>query len=720
MELKISKELVPKLLFFESFTLLYFVQYTYLFGGKKGILLSILCFLSIFYGLYLDFKSSNESISSNPLIKYLAILFVIIYIVSKSAEVLFLLILIYGFRNASIKDIRAVLLIDFFVKLFFILLAFSFSQSGIILNRIVKNTYQSFGFSHVNRFGGILFVLSLQLWMIYKTDNKVKCFTALVLISEYLINCRTSFLLSMILLIMEIVYSYLLRLKNKNIEIYDRVLAFLIFAPVMLSYYFAFFYNASNGIERHLNKLLSFRLDLSHQATEQLKLTLFGQQLVFVPSDQISNTSSYFAIDNYYIYILYGFGIIFTLIFLAALIYFTIQIYKEKNSLLLSCLALSSMFCFMENQMLSISLNITVLYFGCVCFKKDIYMENMKTIAFEPYENKENKYIEIMQNCIDSLGYKIIPLSRVFEKSCKVVFLNWYEDTPYKNNKFKSLISFIKRVIKIILLRLLNKKIIYVFHNKQSHDQNSTSRLLQKFLINQSNIIIIHSKSSEKYIDEKYKKKLFYIPHPNYIGDYKKSKKELIDNIDCNKPIFLFIGAVKPYKNIELLIDTARLFPEIQFIIAGKPANDKYKAELQRLIKNYSNITAMFKFIVDDEIVSLISASDLLVLPYDVKSSLNSGTIFLAFSNKRTVISPRIATLEDLKNENFYFYYDYESNEEHKIKLENEIRKALEVFKLDKTELKKMGVDAYNYVKTNNSKSKIIERYKDLFKRLEI
>ena len=344
-------------------------------------------------------------------------------------------------------------------------------------------------------------------------------------------------------------------------------------------------------------------------------------------------------------------------------------------------------------------------------------------IAFEPLENKENKYIELMQMCLKELGYDIVALKKMGNKDCKVLILNWYEDSPYPINSYKNILMLIKRILRIVYAHAIGKKVVYVMHNRQSHDKRMVSRLLQKFLVNNADIIQIHSKATEKYVEEKNKNKLFYIPHPNYIGCY-PSRTNLYTRqglgLRDDRPILLFVGAIKPYKNIELLINVAKQYPTIQFLIAGKPSNNQYKDKLLDSVNGIENINMVFKFIPDDELTSLLKISDAIVLPYDISSSLNSGTVYLAFSNKKTVIAPLIATLEDISEYEFFFGYNYSTQDEHEEKLEEVLRKLISEYDNDKHLLNQMGEEAYQYVKKRHSKEKIMNSYTEMFTKLGI
>src|SRR5690606_12242868 len=120
------------------------------------------------------------------------------------------------------------------------------------------------------------------------------------------------------------------------------------------------------------------------------------------------------------------------------------------------------------------------------------------------------------------------------------------------------------------------------------------------------------------------KVKIVHIPHPDFVNVYGPMVAETLEARNPKLQL-LFIGAIKPYKNIELLIGLAKKFPEtIHLTIAGNPNSDSYRRELETLAKEMRNITLELKFIPDEELPTYIHQSDLLILPYSLDSSLNS------------------------------------------------------------------------------------------------
>src|SRR5690606_20218263 len=286
------------------------------------------------------------------------------------------------------------------------------------------------------------------------------------------------------------------------------------------------------------------------------------------------------------------------------------------------------------------------------------------------------KYIEIMARPLKKEEFTVHDLdnflsSRKHFASIKLVHLNWFENVD-DSSFFMALKSFFRKMTVLLFIRLSKKKLVWTMHNRVSHEKNLSffSQIITNILIRWSDIIIIHSELSRSILESKYSMaggKIFYLPHPNFIGVYGPVHDTGLE-IPASAPLaLLFIGAVKPYKNIELLIEAVGNFKDsVRLLIAGNPNSTAYRQKILNMAEDAGNINLRLEFISDTEIPLLIHQSDLLVLPYDLESSLNSGTVLLAFSYKRTVICPEIGTIGDLGPiKDKVLHYRYRTDEEH-------------------------------------------------------
>lgn len=344
-------------------------------------------------------------------------------------------------------------------------------------------------------------------------------------------------------------------------------------------------------------------------------------------------------------------------------------------------------------------------------FKKKIKEPN-KIIAIHPYSNKSNKYVDLIIDILTKNSYTVIPTIKMLAdfntfSHCHTVYLNWFENIEGR-------LDFISKISFLLIAKLTRKRIIWTMHNKEPHDTSQIryKRFLLFFIVYICDNIIVHSKESESFLPSTKKRirtKVYYVPHPNYIDVYEDNKQlndyqSKITNTNTTLNL-LFIGAIKPYKNIELLIDVISQFKpgEVFLTLAGYTDSEEYRKKIRTLCQEKSNINFHDHFIEDNEICRFIKSSDLVILPYDTRSSLNSGTALLAFSLKRTVICPKIATITDFDNTENILTYTYNSHECHRHMLFSRIQEALLLKKNDSLSLIKMGEAMYNKVKEKNS-----------------
>lgn len=316
--------------------------------------------------------------------------------------------------------------------------------------------------------------------------------------------------------------------------------------------------------------------------------------------------------------------------------------------------------------------------------------ENIK-IVFSPSELISNSYIKIVKRLIVEEGIDIFSISESFKNfhsflNIKIYHLNWFESLDNASYLHLS-VDFIKKIGLLFILKIFKKKIVWTMHNRIQHD---TSFVIIQWIMNYillafSHRIVIHCKFSYSVLEENFayyfkyfKKKIVYIPHPNYFNEYGKISNKIRSNSDSSLRL-LFLGIIRPYKNIELLIESVKCHSasEVKLHIAGNFLSEDYKTTIQSYLKGVDNISTDFRFISDAEIPSIIADYDLLVFPYDLSSILNSGSIILSFSYKKSVISPLIGTLRDFSNCSNFFYYEYSNSAEHLVNLKEQIVNAI-------------------------------------------
>lgn len=349
-------------------------------------------------------------------------------------------------------------------------------------------------------------------------------------------------------------------------------------------------------------------------------------------------------------------------------------------------------------------------------------------IGYYPYGKGTDKYMSIVAEESNAAGYPVIDLMTALKnlgvyRQLKIVNLNWFESINADSN-IKIFFNYVKRTAMFFFFKLSRKKIIYTFHNIHPHNMRRykwADKLIYRLCRSSDVVVVLCNHSREilsKYISsEELNKKMVVIPPANYKGCY---REDVIDfrkkwNISDDTCVMGYIGSVQPYKNIELIINAAKQFPEICFVIAGNSKNHKYLQQLRQQADGCSNVVFDFRFIDDNEIPAFIKNCDFIITPYDKRSSLNSGVVILAFTYGRTVICPVIGTLLQMDDLNHVFSYDYKTDDEHQEKLNEAIKHAYEVYKNNPKMLYNINKWVENYVNINNSRQKVRESYKKLY-----
>ncbi len=352
----------------------------------------------------------------------------------------------------------------------------------------------------------------------------------------------------------------------------------------------------------------------------------------------------------------------------------------------------------------------------------------MKSI-YSPFVPDGNPYVAILKRSLEMYGIETVQLREVFKpggsRGVKVANFNWLENKLNRKTTAGSLANYALCVLIITWLKLHRIRIVFTFHNRIQHDSShpKIDRSFMRYMCRQADAIVILSEASRKvlrrYLRKGDEKKIRHISHPNYsaeCGQYYHRMEVKNDMVDI-----LFAGAVKAYKGIELILDAAEKCEKeqmpVRFHICGRASDPAYKEMIEDRAGRLSNVDVSLSFVPDEELYRLIGENTMLILPYNLRSSLNSGTLYLAFSLGRTAICPKIGTVLEFPGDLIYSY-TYKTEEEHREKLFLMIKKACEDLRRDPEELIRKGETLKKIVDTECSEEMIGLKYKELYEEL--
>lgn len=353
----------------------------------------------------------------------------------------------------------------------------------------------------------------------------------------------------------------------------------------------------------------------------------------------------------------------------------------------------------------------------------------MKPVILSSYNNAD--HIRYNLEMFKTFGYEIRVFKFLnkdfFKKSSRFVYLNWYENI--ETDKPGAISVFLKFLMKVFTLRYMqfsNLKIITSFHNKEAHAKlaPALAKYIFKLVLKVSDRIVVFNKCGfkdlERYLSkEEIECKAVLVPAVNYIGHYPYVKHDWITDIQSKPQMkILFAGRMnQPYKNVPMMMEIARELQDknILFVFAGNAK--EYKTEYMALTNGLKNVVAEFRFVEDNEMAQLLEMCDAMIVPYNVESISNSGTVRLAFSYARTVICPDIPFLEDIPHD-LIFTYNYKDHADHKLQLKKVILEAYKDWQTDSESLNKKGESLKHIMEECNSPEVIKEKYNIIFNQL--
>jgi len=308
-------------------------------------------------------------------------------------------------------------------------------------------------------------------------------------------------------------------------------------------------------------------------------------------------------------------------------------------------------------------------------------MLQLEVLAWPAFNYKPfNPYNWLLNKNLERTGVSIIPFSikNVFFSKFNIWHIHWPAENVLRGKNFTTYVRLTGFILILIYVKYFrNKKIVWTVHNHTLHDGRNP--LLSELFFNIlshfiSGLIFLSKNSREEFLSKRknyigIKNKV--IPHGHYKDwypnevDIHSARAKL--NIGPNQFVILFTGSIRPYKNVEQLIDIFNSLkdPNIFLLIAGKPSTKELENLILQKISKNKNILFSPDWVRDEDFQFYFNAANLVVLPYN--SILNSGAAILALSYNRPVLVPKIPSLleyKELLRTDHIIFYDGELNKD--------------------------------------------------------
>ncbi len=274
--------------------------------------------------------------------------------------------------------------------------------------------------------------------------------------------------------------------------------------------------------------------------------------------------------------------------------------------------------------------------------------------AVNPYNALLYQALQTKDATVDEYSHK-----RALTGHYDIAHFHWpdgYVNTP---NLFKAWQRAILLTSILMLLKLKGTRIVWTVHNVFPHDAHHpklSENFMHGFVSQCAGLIFMTSQSQsafQNHYPTRKDLKSVVIPHGHYRSSYSDKispaeAKEWLGLKDTDK-VLLFFGMVKPYKNVDGLIEAfvQASLPDYTLVIAGNPDSRELAERITSLSRSHPRILPHLKFIPENDVHRYFSAADIAVLPYS--NILNSGALLLSLSFNVPVIAPSIGAMKDLQ-----------------------------------------------------------------------
>lgn len=291
-----------------------------------------------------------------------------------------------------------------------------------------------------------------------------------------------------------------------------------------------------------------------------------------------------------------------------------------------------------------------------------------------PDGRKGNPYQELLAQGLKSNnvdvrfipnGFKSLLLS-AFKNNANVLHIHWIHSYIIGGSMLKTIIKGLTFIFILLVFKIKKIRIFWTVHNLKNHEnkQLSLELFFSRLIARLADVLLVHGENGILPVCTTFKvkrEKIRIIPHGNYEGVYNSNadtgaiRKKL--GISKEDLVLLYFGQIREYKGIpELVVAFNKVNTNARLIIAGKPYLDETKTYIGQLCLRNPRIITFLKFIPDNELAELLKVADVVILPY--RDIFTSGSLLLALTFGRPVITPRIGLIPEYVDNSCAFLYD--------------------------------------------------------------
>ncbi len=202
-------------------------------------------------------------------------------------------------------------------------------------------------------------------------------------------------------------------------------------------------------------------------------------------------------------------------------------------------------------------------------------------------------------------------------------------------------------------------RLVWTVHNVLPHDTPypSVETRIRQAMADRAHVVHALSPETEVAAAGTFTlvpERVMHVPHPSDVGAYPdritRDQARQALGLDHDATVFLLIGAIRPYKGLDALLQAwdrvSAADPRRRLVVAGPARRDAATVRFLEACLVHPTIDLHAGRIPSDDMATYLRAADVAVLPY--RQTLNSGVLLLALTFGLRVVAVEAAGIRHL------------------------------------------------------------------------
>lgn len=265
-------------------------------------------------------------------------------------------------------------------------------------------------------------------------------------------------------------------------------------------------------------------------------------------------------------------------------------------------------------------------------------------------------YCALQANGVDVYEYN---LRNILTQKYEIFHIHWPDYQLSPKSTLECLVRIFYFLTVVCFAKMKGAKIVWTIHNLLSHERHHP--ILEK-LFWRIFLVLLDGHLSLTEFNQRLAREKYPILNQLHgdvvpLGHYRdvypcsvsRDEARIRLGIDLDVKVLLFLGAIRPYKNVPHLIKTFRGIDrqDVILIVAGKTNDQNLENEIRIAAGEDRRVSLHLDFIPPVELQFYLKASDMMVLPYE--DILNSASALLGLSFSVPVLVPDKGAMGELQ-----------------------------------------------------------------------